>query len=195
VDILEAIEMLEAVGFHMYRKILYGGIQVGAALVYTPIDLYCRLILDGDTTFVDFGSGEWDDVDELRDDLPTLLMQLVAETDASNPPPVSAPVKAFESVFRKKLAEIEKEAGRKVDFLWEGSDGYWVGIYRGAVLAINNHLRVIALDGGELSYQNNFFGYPEADARAGMTLQDAFAAIDKLGGCEEMQVEEPVGAG
>jgi hypothetical protein len=194
-DILEAIEMLEAVGFHRYRTILYGGIQVGAALVYTPIDLYCRLILDGGTTFLDIGNGKWINVDELKDDLPTLLMQFAEEMDAPKPPRVSESAEALESVFPIKLAEIEKKAGRKFDFLWEGCNGYWMGIYRGAILEINNHLRVIALDGGELSLKHNYFDYPEADARAGISLQEAFAVIDKQGGCEEIQVAELVGAG
>ena len=193
-DILEAIDMLEAVGFHMYRRILYNGKQVGAALVYTPIDLYCRLIFDGGITFLDIGRGEWEDVDGLKDDLQTLLMQSAEEMDTPKPV-VSGSVAAPEGVFPEKLAETEMEAGRKLDFLWEGCNGSWIGIYRGAVLEINSDLRVISLDGGEIKLQNTCFGYPGADSQAGMSLPEAFAVIDKRGGCEEIQLEELVGAG
>jgi hypothetical protein len=193
-DILEAIDMLEAVGFHMYRRILYNGKQVGAALVYTPIDLYCRLIFDGGITFLDIGRGEWEDVDGLKDDLPTLLMQFAEEMDT--PKPVASEfVAAPESVFPEKLAETEKEAGRKLDFLWEGCNGYWIGIYRGAVLEINNDLRVISLDGGEIKLQKTCFGYHDADSQTGMSLPEAFAVIDTRGGCEEIQLEALVGTG
>lgn len=188
-DIREAIDVLQALGFHMFRKILFRKTLVGAAFVYMPFDVYCRLINDGGTTYLDFGSGEWHDVEGLEDYLPTLLTQFVAARESADRPGASESASALEDAFPEKLAETEKHSGRKLDFLWQGANGCWMGLYRGAVLEINNHLRVVSIDGGSLVPQNRLFGFTEKDTQAGMSLRDAFGVIDESGGYEEIPVD------
>jgi len=188
-DILEAVDVLQALGFHMYRKILLRGTLVGVVLVYMPFDVYGRLIFDGGTTYLDFGCGKWLDLEELEDQLPTLLLHYAAERDAATRSPVAASESAQDSAFPQKLAEMEKASGRKIDSLWNSADGLWKGLYRGAVLEINNHLRVLSIDGGAIYPQDRLIGHTEMDAQAGIALNDAFGIIDEAGGYEEIPVD------
>lgn len=187
----ETVEMLEAMGFHMFRKILYRHQPVGAALVYTPIDLYSRLIVEGETTYLDFGCGEWHNAEALQDTLPTRLMQFAAEMNETASAFGCETGNAIENEFQEKLVEAEKQAGRKLDCLWQGFNGFWKGLYRGAVFEINNHLRVIAIDGGELAPRDRFVASRKTDMTAGMSLRHAFAEIDRAGGYDEIEVDEP----
>ena len=188
-DILEAVDVLQALGFHMYRKILLQGTLVGVALVYMPFDVYGRLIFNGGTTYLDFGCGKWLKIEELEDHLPTLLLRFAAERDASDRHRALETESTLETVFPEKLAETEKASGRKLNSLWQGYEGHWKGLYRGAVLEINNHLRVLSIDGGDIDPQDRLFGSAEADAQAGIPLNDAFGIIDEAGGYEEIPVD------
>lgn len=187
-DILEAVDVLQALGFHMYRKILLRGTLVGVALVYMPYDVYGRLIFNGGITYLDFGCGKWLDVEVLEYNLPGLLLHFAAERDTTRRHRVSESESDQEAVFPQKLAETENASGRKLDSLWQGCEGHWKALYRGAVLEINNQLRVLSIDGGDIDPQNRLFGHTGMDEQAGIPLNAAFGIIDEAGGYEEIPV-------
>jgi hypothetical protein len=94
----------------------------------------------------------------------------------------------------EQVAELKQETGRGFEFVWYGEGNYLKGLYRGAVLKINNHLRVIWCDGHEVLRDDLDGDYPESGEDAGLSLQDAFDQIDDMGRLEEQQIVEQLKA-
>jgi len=188
-DINEAIETLEAAGFHLYRRLRHGDELCGAMMVHTETDLYLavRLFDDGLCTYLSgdcIGSqgGLFVNFGELQAKLPMLLMQAEKQRDA------------LAEYYGKQAAELDvriliqvKElkghTGRGLETCWLSEIGSIKGVYRGVILEINDSLRVIGFDDCVLRSG-------VASETSGLALEEVLDQIDEAGGYEEELIEE-----
>jgi hypothetical protein len=204
-NIHDVIKLLEDNGFHLCSRKLKGNRLFGAFLVQTAYDLYARVYASDQyaatqVTFSGPGLLKYEPdrsifsyTEELQERITRhiqyaeeqmeILLQKYDKFDA-----------ALDVMVAEQVAELKQETGRGFEFVWYGEGDYLKGLYRGAVLEINNHLRVIWCDGHEVLRDDLDDDYPESDEDAGISLEDAFDQIDDTGRLEKQQIEEELKA-
>jgi len=204
-NIDEVINLLEDNGFHLCSKKLEGSRPFFAYLVQTTYDLYAKVFM-GDqywATQVAFSGpgrlknepdrGIFSFTEELQERITSHIQY--AEQQMKMPLEKYDKVDAaLDLTVAEQVAELKQETGRGFEFVWYGEGDYLKGLYRGAVLEINNHLRVIWCDGHEVRRDDLDDDYPESGEDAGISLQEAFDQIDDMGRLEEQQIEEELKA-
>ena len=189
-DIKQAIEALEAAGFHLYRRLRQGEKLCGAMMVHTRTDLYVgmRLLdnelwshLSGDCPAQD--SGLFLSFRELQEKIPDLLAQAQKQRDTLSEYHGKQDAE-LDMRIPVQLQELKTQTGRTLEPCWLGENGLFKGVYRGVVLEINESLRVIGFDHYVLRSD-------AAAAGSGLPLEDVFDQIDAAGGYEEEGIEGP----
>jgi len=201
----EVIRLLEDNGFHLCSKKLKGNRPFSAYLVQTAYDLYAKVYTSDQSaaTQVTFSGpgllkygpdrGIVSYAEELQERITSHIQQ--AEEQLEMPLEKHNKFDAtLDVMVAEQVAELRQETGRGFEFVWYGEGNYLKGLYRGVVLKINNHLRVIWCDGHEVFRDDLDADYPESGEDAGLSLQDAFDQIDDMGRLEEQQVVEQLKA-
>lgn len=189
-EIDEAIEMLEAAGFHLYRRLRQGNELCGARMVHTITDLYVnvRLLDDGLWSYlggecVGYNGGLFVNFDELQAKLPGLLAQAEKQRDQLREYYGEEDAE-LDMRMPIQLKKLKDQTGRGLEPYWWGEGGFIKGVYRGVILEINDSLRVIGFD-------DYVIRSDAANESAGTSLEDVFDQIDEAGGYEEERIEEP----
>jgi hypothetical protein len=201
-DINEAIEILEGNGFHLYRREFKGGCLYGARLVQPACDLYVALATSSKGEGVEAvfsGVGKYKvepdhtvltnsaNLTKRMDTHIECVMGLIGKTGSHNDKSEAE----LDIDAANQINELEKKTGRRFEFVWQGYSGFWKGLYRGAVLEINDHQRVIEMDGYEVfSDDVDLEDYSEINKNAGLPLNDVLDEIDNEGGWEKVSMEE-----
>ena len=201
----EVIRLLEDNGFHLCSKKLKGNRPFSAILVQTTYDLYAKVCTSNqyEATQVTFSGpgllkykpdrGIFSYTEELQERISKHIQYAEERMDMQLDKHDKFD-EALDVMVAEQVAELKRETGRGFDFVWYGEGNYLKGLYRGAVLEINNHLRVIWCDGHEVLCDDLDDDYPESGEDAGISLQDAFDQIDDIGRLEERQIEEKMKA-
>lgn len=189
-DIERAIETLEAAGFHLYRRLRQGDKLCGAMMVHTRTDLYVgmRLLdnelwshLSGDCPAQD--SGLFVSFHELQEKIPGLLAQAQKQRDTLSQYYGKQDAE-LDMRIPIQLQELKAQTGRTLEPCWLGENGLFKGVYRGAILEINESLGVIGFDDYVLRSD-------AAAVASGLALDEVFDQIDAAGGYEEEWIEGP----
>jgi hypothetical protein len=192
-DIKQAIEVLEAAGFHLYRRLRRGDELCGALMVHTRTDLYVgiRLIdnelwshLSGDCPAQD--SGLFLSFLELWEKIPGLLAQAQKQRDTLSEYYGKQDAE-LDMRIPIQLQELKAQTGRALEPCWLAENGLFKGVYRGVILEINESLRVIGFDDYVLRSD-------AATSGSGLPLEEVFDQIDAAGGYEEERIEGPCDA-
>lgn len=185
-DIIEAIKVLEAEDFRLYRKILNSGDVIVGLLVLPTLDLYADVRRSDNGARVAFTGGKLDGdgiVDIAADDLNKQLRAVLYKARQHSIYYDKGEEKR-DLYLLGQLAELEKETSRNFDRVWQGRDEYFKVLYRGVVIEINNKLEVLSLQGQELSPGDE--PDPE-DVRPDLVAM--LNLIDESGGFTEKRVE------
>jgi hypothetical protein len=189
-DIIQGIEVLEATGFHLYRRLREGDELRGALMVHTKADLYVamRLVDDGLWTYLSGScaaeaAGLFVEFRELRDKILDVLYQSETQQNA-----LSAHCRkqdtALDIRISFQLQELKAQTGRALELSWLGENGFVKGLYRGVILEMDDSLRVIDCEGLVLRPE-------DAEEGSEIPLGKVLERIDEAGGYEEERTEEP----
>ena len=185
-DINGALEMLEAAGFHLYRRVVNRSELIGALLVYPPIDLYAEVdsLIDGTLLRFKDLAGEHafncTDTTMLQNAIQTQVQSAKKTWDGAGLPAAYPDLEVWfqgpELQTIQQIRQMKVEHGYDIEHIWLTGDCGFKCLYRGAVIKVNDELMTaIGVDG----------------KRHAIPLKAALALLDEMGGLAEQQIEEP----
>jgi len=187
-DISEAIDTLEAAGFHLYRRLRHGNELCGAMMVHTETDLYLavRMFDDGLCSYlsgecIGVQGGLFVNFGELQAKLPILLTEAEKQRETLTEYYGKQDAE-LDMRIPIRLKELKDHTGRVIKPFWWGEVGSIKGVYRGVILEINDCLRVIGFDDCVLRSDSS-------NEHSGLPLEEVLDEIDKAGGYEEERLD------
>lgn len=185
-DINEAIEMLKAAGFHLYRRIVNGPELIGALLVYPPVDLYAEVdsLIDGALLRFNGVAGDHTfnctDTTIFQNAIQTQIQSAIGTWGEKGLPPAYPDLEEwFQGPDLKtiqQLRQMKVEHGHEIEAIWLTRNFGFKCLYRGAIIGVNGELMAaVGVDG----------------KRVAIPLKIALALLDEMGGLEEQKLEEP----
>ena len=185
-DIHGSIEMLEAAGFHLYRRIVNGSELISALLVYPPVDLYAEVdsLIDGTLLRFDGLAGNHafncTDTSMARNAIQTQILSATETWDGAGLPAAYPDLEAWfqgpDLQTIQRIRQMKVAHGYGIESIWLTRNAAFKCLYRGAVIKVDDELMTaVAVDG----------------KRVAIPLNIALALLDEMGGMEEQQIEEP----